>query len=50
MRLAISERKPESTLRQMALDGGMRTLADAGRHKVVAGETTVEEFVRVLYQ
>ncbi len=50
MRLAISERKPESTLREMALEGGMRTLADAGRHKVVAGETTVEEFVRVLYQ
>ncbi|MCO4769846.1 MAG: type II/IV secretion system protein [Deltaproteobacteria bacterium] len=50
MRLAISERKPESLLKQMALDSGMRTLADAGRHRVVSGETTVEEFVRVLYQ
>jgi len=50
MRLAISERKPESTLREMALEQGMRTLADAGRHKVVAGETSVEEFIRVLYQ
>lgn len=50
MRLAISERKPEAHLREMAAGSGMRTLADAGRHKVVAGETTIEEFVRVLYQ
>jgi type II secretory ATPase GspE/PulE/Tfp pilus assembly ATPase PilB-like protein len=50
MRLAISERRPEASLREMALATGMRTLADAGRHKVVAGETSVEEFIRVLYQ
>lgn len=50
MRLAISERKPESTLRSMALEGGMRPLADSGRHKVVGGETTLDEFIRVLYQ
>lgn len=50
MRLAISERKPESTLREMALAGGMRGLADSGRHKVVLGETTLDEFIRVLYQ
>ena len=50
MRLAISERAPESEIRRMAVEGGMRTLDDAGRAKVLAGVTTVEEFIRVLYQ
>ena len=50
MRLAISEQMPESALREMALAGGMRSLADSGRHKVVTGETTLDEFIRVLYQ
>ena len=50
MRLAISERRPESILREMAAERGMRTLADAGRHKVLSGDTSVEEFIRVLYQ
>jgi len=50
MRLAISERESESKLREMALANGMRSLADSGRHKVVAGETTLDEFIRVLYQ
>jgi len=50
MRLAISERAPESEIRRMAVEGGMRTLADAGRAKVLEGVTTVEEFIRVLYQ
>jgi general secretion pathway protein E len=50
MRLAISERRPESVLRDMAAERGMRTLADAGRHKVLSGETSVQEFIRVLYQ
>ena len=50
MRLAISERAPEPEIRRMAIEGGMRTLADAGRAKVLKGVTTVEEFIRVLYQ
>jgi type II secretory ATPase GspE/PulE/Tfp pilus assembly ATPase PilB-like protein len=50
MRLAISERAPEPEIRRMAIEGGMRTLADAGRAKVLQGATTVEEFIRVLYQ
>ena len=50
MRVAISERAPEIRLREMALAGGMRTLADRGREKVLRGQTTVEEFVRVLHQ
>ena len=50
MRHAISERAPEATIRKMATDGGMETLADRGRHRVLQGDTTVEEFIRVLYQ
>jgi type IV pilus assembly protein PilB len=50
MRHAISERAPEESLRQLALDNGMNTLADSGRRLVVEGRTTIEEFGRVLYQ
>ena len=50
MRQGISERAPEALIRDMAVEGGMRSLADSGRELVVRGETTVEEFIRVLYQ
>jgi len=50
MRQGISERAPEALIRDMAIEGGMRSLADSGRELVVRGETTVEEFIRVLYQ
>jgi type II secretory ATPase GspE/PulE/Tfp pilus assembly ATPase PilB-like protein len=50
MRQAISERLPEATIREMAIAGGMQTLSDRGRARVLRGETTVEEFIRVLYQ
>lgn len=50
IRTAISDRAPESTLRQLAVAGGMRTLADRGKAKVLAGRTTVEEYMRVLHQ
>ncbi|MCP4873239.1 MAG: type II/IV secretion system protein [Proteobacteria bacterium] len=50
MRQSISERAPEAELRKMAIEGGMQTLADRGRVRVLRGETTVEEFIRVLYQ
>ncbi len=50
MRHAISERAPEADLRTMALEAGMQTLADRGRVRVKRGETTVDEFIRVLYQ
>jgi type II secretory ATPase GspE/PulE/Tfp pilus assembly ATPase PilB-like protein len=50
IRLAISERAPEAKIREMAVAGGMVTLADRGRGLVLNGETTVEEFIRVLYQ
>ena len=50
IRLAISERAPEAEIRAMAAAAGMKTLADRGRARVLAGQTTVEEFIRVLYQ
>jgi len=50
MRQLISERAPEVALKELAVEGGMQTLADRGRVRVRRGETTVEEFIRVLYQ
>jgi type II secretory ATPase GspE/PulE/Tfp pilus assembly ATPase PilB-like protein len=50
MRHAISERAPEASIRELAQKGGMQTLAARGRVRVLRGETTVEEFIRVLYQ
>ena len=50
MRKAITERKPEARLREMAIAGGMRTLSSRGRHLIETGETTIDEFIRVLYQ
>ena len=50
MRHAISERSSEAELRRLATEAGMKTLAEAGRVRVRNGQTTVEEFIRVLYQ
>ena len=50
MRQAISERAPEAELRRLAIEQGMQTLAQRGRVRVNRGETTVDEFIRVLYQ
>jgi type II secretory ATPase GspE/PulE/Tfp pilus assembly ATPase PilB-like protein len=50
MRQAISERAPEAELRRLAIEQGMQTLTDRGRVRVNRGETTVDEFIRVLYQ
>ena len=50
MRTAITERKPEARLREMAIAAGMRTLSSRGRHLIETGETTIDEFIRVLYQ
>jgi type II secretory ATPase GspE/PulE/Tfp pilus assembly ATPase PilB-like protein len=50
MRHSISERAPEAALRKMAIEAGMQTLTHRGRVRVNRGETTVEEFIRVLYQ
>lgn len=50
MRQAITERAPEAQLREMAVGTGMRTLVSRGRALVEAGDTTIDEFIRVLYQ
>jgi type IV pilus assembly protein PilB len=50
MRHAITERAPEATLREMAIKGGMETLTARGRTLVDAGTTSIDEFIRVLYQ
>lgn len=50
MRDAISNRAPESAVRTLAIEGGMRTLGERGRAKVLEGRTTVEEYMRVLHQ
>ena len=50
IRQAISERAPEAELRRLAIEQGMQTLAERGRVRVNRGETTVDEFIRVLYQ
>lgn len=50
MRQAISERSPEAELRRLAIENGMLTLVERGRVRVNRGETTVDEFIRVLYQ
>jgi type II secretory ATPase GspE/PulE/Tfp pilus assembly ATPase PilB-like protein len=50
IRHAISERAAEADIRKMAIESGMKTLADRGRQRVLEGVTTVEEFIRVLYQ
>lgn len=43
----ILETSEASALRQVAVENGMRTLRDAGLEKVRAGETTVDEIMRV---
>ncbi len=50
MRHAITERAPEADIRSMAVEGGMATLVERGRALVESGDTTLQEFVRVLYQ
>ena len=50
MRHAITERAPEADIREMAIEGGMSTLVERGRRLVSEGRTSLQEFVRVLYQ
>ena len=44
----ILERSAASRLKRLAVDGGMRTLADDGLAKVLAGRTTADEVMRVV--
>src|SRR6266436_1222461 len=47
LRPLILNRAPASTIAQKAMEGGMRTLRTDGWNKVRAGQTTIEEVLRV---
>ncbi len=49
IRELINQGAPDSTIRIAAVDMGMRTLAEDGIEKVLAGLTTLEEVNRVVY-
>ena len=47
LRPLIMNRSPASTIAQRAMDEGMRTLRTDGWNKVRAGQTTIQEVLRV---
>jgi general secretion pathway protein E/type IV pilus assembly protein PilB len=47
IRRLASERAPSPVVRQAAIRGGLRTLRDDGWQRVVSGQTTIEEVLRV---
>ena len=49
LRGLISARAPDSTIRETAIECGMRTIGEDGLQKVLAGRTTLEEVTRVVY-
>jgi len=44
----IASKSDESIIRQVAIAQGMKTLAQAGMEKILSGETTVDEVIRVI--
>ncbi|TFG60514.1 MAG: hypothetical protein E4H32_08500 [Nitrospirales bacterium] len=48
IRAMTVSREDSSRIRQEAVKQGMRTLWEEGLHRVVTGETSVEEMIRVL--
>jgi general secretion pathway protein E len=44
---AILQHAPEAELQRIARQGGMRSLVDCGVAKVTAGETTIDEVLRI---
>ena len=47
LRPLIMNRAPATTIAQLAIQNGMRTLRTDGWNKVKAGKTTIEEVLRV---
>lgn len=47
IRRAIMKRSDASTMRALALEAGMQTMAQHGLHKALAGITSIEEVLRV---
>jgi len=48
LRDAVLEKLPTRTLQQVAVDNGMQTLWTRGLRRVLAGQTTLEEILRVI--
>jgi type II secretory ATPase GspE/PulE/Tfp pilus assembly ATPase PilB-like protein len=48
MRDAILQRMPTRTLQQVATQQGMQTLWQNGIRRILAGQTTLDEIMRVL--
>lgn len=49
LREMIIDERPEAEIFQKAVEEGMTPLAEAGKKKILSGETTCEEFARILY-
>jgi type II secretory ATPase GspE/PulE/Tfp pilus assembly ATPase PilB-like protein len=47
IRLAITEGRPHSKIRELAMKNGMKTLREDGFRYILQGKTTVEELLRV---
>jgi len=50
LREAINRRKPEHILLQLAIQEGMQTMRQDGIRKVLSGDTSLEELMRVAYR
>lgn len=48
LRDAVLQKLPTRTLQQIAMQQGMRTLFQSGIERVVKGETTLEEVLRMV--
>ncbi len=49
IRSLIGQSAPDSTIRQAAIEAGMRSIGEDGLKKVLSGQTTLEEVTRVVY-
>jgi len=49
VRRLISASAPDTSIRQAAVEAGMRTIGEDGLQKVLSGKTTLDEVTRVVY-
>jgi type IV pilus assembly protein PilB len=49
IRSLITQNAADSTIRQAAVESGMRSIGEDGLQKVLSGQTTLEEVTRVVY-
>ena len=50
IRQAINLRKDASDIKKIAVSNGMTTMIDDGFRKVLSGDTTIDELIRVIRQ